>query len=181
MNAERKLLQAIRRGDLEGLKKHFQEFYQENIRIVYRALIDRYGKDFGTDDDVQEAFVRLIEDPQRLLKVDRLRDYVVAIALNIAAKRRGEETRIDALDEGEDVDPRAIELASLVSSDDLFERVYQILGRPDADIVVLHAGFSYTEKEIALSLNMGEDAVHYRYKKSIQKLRREWKDELPNH
>lgn len=176
MDVETKLKHAIKKGDEAKIKMAFQHFYDAYVRLVYRVLIDACGKDSETEDDVQESFLQLIAQMNRLPSVDRITDYWIQTAKYICLNRRKKQERT--------VEEPAEEQASLSKSipeilqgEELFERVERLLGYPDALIVILHAAYCYSEKEIALRLNISEDAVNRRYRKGIKTLERRLKDE----
>ncbi len=176
MDAEDRLKKALRNSDKEAIKDAFRRFYDENIRLVFRVLIDCFGKDDETEDDIQEAFLGLWKDPTKLKKIDHLTDYWISSAKYICGHRKKKQQRI--LQEADDSmmhpDP---EIPKMLQGKDLFEKVERWLGHPDAEIVILRAAYGSSEKEIAERLGIGEDAVCYRYRKGIKELRRRLKNE----
>ncbi|MBE6127164.1 MAG: sigma-70 family RNA polymerase sigma factor [Erysipelotrichaceae bacterium] len=171
MDIEKALKKAIRSGDKEETRRQFERFYQENVKLVYRVLIDRFGKVDGIDDDVQESFVVLMGSPEQLLAVDRLQDYLITTAKRIA-QRRIYGLKVST-EEVENIPAPELLIPSAISEADFFHRMEQSLGHPDYEIVVLRFAYGFTEKEISKRLGIGEDAVHYRCKKGMAKLRKE--------
>lgn len=170
------LKKAIKSGDSAAICREFQRLYDENVRLVYRVLMDAFGKDDETDDDVQESFLALLNDPQRLLSVDRITDYWIQSAKYICGRRK-QRQNLPMEESGAEVQSGDSSIPRLVDGKELFATVEECLGRPDADIVILRAAYDYSEREIATRLGMGEDAVHYRYKKGIKQLKRRLSDE----
>lgn len=169
MDMERALKRALRSRNAERIRSSFQSFYECNFRLVFRVLIDTYGKDDQIEDDVQESFLALLDNPSRLLSVDRIVDYWIATAKFICHRRKKKQSLIDP-EEEIPIDKKGI--PELLHEDEFFSWVEQQLGHPDADIVILHAAYDYSEKEIARRLHIGVDSVHYRYKKGIKTLKR---------
>lgn len=171
MSVDRDLKKAIQSGDAKRIKDAFESFYNKNIRLIYRVMIDNYGKDGELDDDIQESFLALLEEPAKLLSIDRIDRYWLAIAKLTRLHRIKRTARLSEIDEKEITDPRP-GIPELVQGDALFDEIQAILGHPDADIVILRAAYGYSEKEIAQRIHMGEDAVSYRYRKSLKLLKR---------
>ena len=175
MNKENLLKKAIRSGRAELIRNAFQQFYQENVRLVYRVLIDSMGKDDETDDDIQQSFLVLLQNTQNLLGLDKIVSYWIRAAKNLCANRRSESRTLAEDVEETPNNERAI--PEFLAEQELFAKAEQWLGHPDYDIVVLRTAYGYTEREIANRIGIGEDAVHYRYRKGIKLLRRRLKNE----
>lgn len=176
MNVERDLKRAIRSGDAKRIKDAFESFYNKNVRLIYRVLIDNYGKDDELDDDIQESFLVLLNDPVKLLSIDRIDRYWIGVAKITCVHRLKRASRLGEIDETEIADSRP-GIPELVQGDALSEQIIECLGHPDADIVILRVAYGYSEKEIAERLNIGEDAISYRYRKGLKLLKRRLGDE----
>lgn len=173
MNVESELRKAINSKDANRIRAAFQRLYNENVRLVYRVLIDSFGKDDGTDDDIQQAFLAMLQSTERLASVDRIVDYWIQTAKYICTHRRTYEQRSEVLEEETQSVGRTI--PELVQEDEFFAQVQGWLGHPDADIVILRAAYGYSEKEIAVRIGLSEDSVSYRYRKGIKELKRRLK------
>ena len=176
MKAEKELKRAIKSGDEERIMNAFKRLYDENVRLVYRVLIDSFGKDDETDDDVQESFLALLQNPRRLLAIDQIAEYWVISAKYICGHRREKQKRMSEVFE-EDAISKDHPIPEMVQGKELFAKIERWLGHPDSDIVVFHAAYGYSEREIAELIGMGEDAISYRYRKGIKELRKRLKDE----
>lgn len=177
MNAEKELKKAIKSGNGKRIAKAFELFYNENVRLVYRVLIDSFGKDDETDDDVQESFLGLLKEPTRLLNIDRVVDYWIQSAKYVCGHRREKQKRLDQLEEEAELSSQERGIPDLVQGKEIFGKIEAWLGHPDSDIVILKSAYDYSQKEIAERLGMGEDAVCYRYRKGIKELKRRFKNE----
>ncbi len=177
MEAEKELKNAIKSGNSAKAKRAFERLYVENARLIYRALIDSFGKDAETDDDVQESFLGLLKNPQRLLTIDSIVAYWMQSAKYIASHRREKERRLAPIDEAEEIPDSGQSIPELLQGKELFGQIETWLGHPDSTIVILWLAYGLSQKEIALKLGMSVDAVCYRYRKSIKELRRRLKDE----
>ncbi len=175
VDVEKELRIALKRADPAKVKAAFGRLYREKMGLVYRALIDAYGKDDGTDDDVQESFLVLLDNPTRLLKVDRITSYWIKSAKYICHDRRQRQSKIQPIEDEAQSHEQTI--PKLLQGKEFFAQIEEWLGQPDADIVIWRAAYGYSEKEIAERLGMGEDAISYRYRKSIKEIRRRMKHE----
>lgn len=175
MDVEKELKDAIKRRDPLRIKAAFGRLYREKVGLVYRTLIDVYGKDDDTDDDVQESFFALLDNPTRLLKVDRITSYWIKSAKYICHDRRQKQSKIQPIEDEAQSHEQTI--PKLLQGKEFFVQIEEWLGQPDADIVIWRAAYGYSEKEIAERLGMGEDAISYRYRKSIKEIRRRMEHE----
>lgn len=176
MNAEERLKKAIKNGDAQNLREAFRLFYEENVRLVYCVLIEAFGKDDDTDDDIQEAFVSLLNNPERVSDVERLREYWIQSAKYIRGHRKEKQNRV-VKDGTEEVPDETQPIPEQIFRSELFANIIEWLGHPDADIVILRGAYQLSEKEVAKRLGLGEDAVGYRYRKGLKALKRRLKDE----
>ena len=175
MDEEKALINAINAGETGRIRMAFERFYKCNARLVYRVLIDTFGKDAETDDDVQESFIVLVQKADRLSEIDHIVDYWIHCAKKICLRRKERQDRISEIDEEPQSQDRPI--PKLVQDQELFEKIEKWLGHPDSDIVILHAAYGYTEKEIAQKCHISVDAVSRRYKKSLKYLKGRISDE----
>jgi len=109
-----------------------------------------------------------------VLLIDNLGQYIVAAAVNIALSNCRKERVQDAVeycDESQSGDLTAI--SDEIDSLEVIKSIKAELGSMDFKIVMLHAGYAYSFKEIANRLSLGEDAVFYRYKKAMGHLKKE--------
>lgn len=175
MDAEKELKKAIKSGNSEKIKNAFEGFYNKNVRLVYRILIDSFGKDDETSDDVQESFVALLKDPLKLLSINRMTDYWIKTAKYIRYHRIEKQNTVEK--EVEEIESGSSSIPKLVQGKEIFAKIEEWLGHPDSDIVILKVAYEYKEKEIAARLKISEDSVSYRYRKGIKELKRRLKDE----
>ena len=175
MDAEKELKRALTSGNPDWIERAFSRYYKENVGIVYRVLIDQYGFNADTEDDVQDSFVALLRQPKRLLELNNITSYWLKSAKNICVNRRKRQSKVQELDEETPSGDKSI--PELLLGKELFAKIEEWLGHPDADIVILRTAYCYSEREIAKHLGLGEDAISYRYHKGIKEIRRRIKDE----
>lgn len=174
MEAEDRLNIALQQGKEEEIREAFGVFYCAVIRLVYWELIQKFGKDDGTDDDVQMAFLSVYQKREKLAGVKSLKRYLIQTALYIAEHRHACEARKDVPDVSEEWEARQIDVPRVCEERRAFEMVNRLLPHPDSDIVIMKAAYGYSEKEIARLLHLGEDAVAYRFRKGMAKVKKAW-------
>ncbi len=161
----------------------FAELYDACAVRVHHYLAVRLGSRPDADDVLQETFVRLARDRQKLAAVENLVAYVFATARNEATRlieRRGRERRrrtelssLALIPEGESSDQQDRETA---------ERVAALLARLDVplrEIVELKIFAALTFREISEVTGLPLGTVATRYRSALEKMRvqpaREWK------
>jgi len=172
--AETVLKEAVRYGNKRDIRQCFQALYLSYAKLIYRVVITKVGPVNHLEDDVDEAFLLLLSKPERVLLIDNLGQYIVAAAVNIALSNCRKERARDVAeycDESQSGDLTAI--PDQIDSLEVIRAIKAELGSMDFKIVMLHAGYGYSFKEIASRLSLGEDAVFYRYKKAMVRLKKE--------
>jgi RNA polymerase sigma-70 factor (ECF subfamily) len=160
----------------------FAELYDACAVRVHHYLAVRLGSRADADDVLQETFVRLARDRQKLAVVENLVAYVFAIARNEATRlierrvregRRRTELSSEAL---------SIEDRTTVQQDqENTERVAALLERLDLplrEIVELKIFAALTFREISEVTGLPLGTVATRYRSALEKMRgqpvKEW-------
>jgi RNA polymerase sigma-70 factor, ECF subfamily len=163
--------EGLARGDPAA----FAELYDACAIRVHRYLTVRLGARADADDVLQETFVRLARNRQKLFAVENLVAYVFAVARNEATRlierrnlegRRRTELSSEAL---------LLEGRSTVQKDaETDERVAALLERialPLREIVELKIFGSLTFREISEVTGLPQGTVATRYRTALQKMR----------
>jgi RNA polymerase sigma-70 factor (ECF subfamily) len=153
----------------------FAELYDACAPRVHHYLVVRLGSQADAEDVLQETFVRLARDRQKLTTVENLVAYVFATARNEASRlieRRGREGR------------RRTGLSSLStlsygkmgpqSSQEAAEQVAKLLERLDCElreIVELKIFAALTFREISEMTGLPQGTVATRYRVALEKMR----------
>ncbi len=153
----------------------FAELYDACAVRVHHYLAVRLGSRADADDVLQETFVRLARDRQKLAAVENLGAYVFAIARNEATRlieRRVREDRLRTefsslalISEGNTSDQQDRENA---------ERVAALLARLDdplREIVELKIFAALTFREISEVTGLPQGTVATRYRSALEKMR----------
>ncbi len=161
----------IRNGDINA----FSEMY-EKIKVPIFTIIFRIVKDYHLSEEImQEFFLKLFLSPPNP-SVKNIRAYVFQMARNLSidALRKKENTKSESLDDFE------------ISSDGSFERfIFDIdlenamlkLDDIEREIVSLHLNGGLTFFEISKILNLSLTSVYKKYRKGIDFLKDELKEE----
>jgi len=169
--------QRLARGDPDA----FADLFDACADRVHHYLVVRLGSRSDADDVLQETFVRLARNRQKLAEVENLVAYVFAAARNEAARmldRRARETRLSAAltaealfreassDNLRDVETAECVAASLARlSDELRE------------VVELKFYAELTFREISEVTGLPQGTVATRYRAALEKMRRQMAEE----
>jgi len=169
----------LARGD----KAAFAELYDACAVRVHHYLAVRLGSRADADDVLQETFVRLARDRQKLAAVENLVAYVFATARNEATRlieRRGREDRLRTEFSSLTL-VRDVNTADQQDRDNA-ERVAALLARlevPLREIVELKIFAALTFREISEVTGLPQGTVATRYRSALEKMRgqpaKEWK------
>jgi len=160
----------------------FAELYDACAVRVHHYLAVRLGSRADADDVLQETFVRLARDRQKLAVVENLVAYMFAIARNEATRlierrvregrRRTEFSSLALIPEGDRADQQDQENTERVAA--LLER----LDLPLREIVELKIFAAMTFREISELTGLPQGTVATRYRSALEKMRgqpvKEW-------
>jgi RNA polymerase sigma-70 factor (ECF subfamily) len=160
----------------------FAKLYDVCAPRVHHYLLARLGSQADADDVLQETFVRLARDRQKLRTVENLFAYVFATASNEAThlierraregRRRTELSSASLVLEGKTREQRDREAA---------EHVGELLERLDCqlrEVVELKIFAALTFREISEVTGLAQGTVATRYRTALEKMRgqpvKEW-------
>lgn len=180
--------------DTEAEKEDFELLYQTYKKLMHWVANDILQDKALAEDAVHEAFVRIIKNFHKIDNIlcSETKNYVVIIVRNVALSlRKDRKNRLDDnlfcsegkyCAEGQSED----ELNSILenisygfdeTTDELFKKelISKILLLPESlkEILLLYGYFGYSIKEIAISLNISEDAAYKRLQRARNKLAKE--------
>ena len=164
---DRQFYKALASGDKERINAAFKSVYDEYSRLVAFVAAKYIGDKETIKELVNDVFLRAFNHARDIS--GSLKYYLVVSAKNAAIDRSKRENRFKTVPlsyadrEGEE-DFAFSETA---------ERLKEILGEADADLVLLHAVDGYSFKELAEMKNMNPNTVLTRYHRAIKKLKRE--------
>lgn len=180
--------------DTKEEKEDFELLYQTYRKLMHWVANDILQDKALAEDAVHEAFVRIIKNFHKIDNIlcSETKNYVVIIVRNVALSLRKEKTH--NFEEspfccegkycvGEQSDDELHSILENISygfdetTDELFKKelMSKILLLPESlkEILLLYGYFGYSIKEIAISLNISEDAAYKRLQRARNKLAKE--------
>jgi len=173
MSLERDLQKAIRKGDVDGIKSVCSAIYDEYRRLLFHVSFEITGVAEEAEDASEEAFVSFFSRLEEAGNVKSIKYYLVSSARFISYKaRRRMEGEPPADEEPESLDP---DVPSSLDGIETLRRAKEIMTSEEADLVVKHLEYGLTFREISERRGVSEDSVSGKYKRAIDKLRKELK------
>jgi len=178
MDAENELKKALASGRPDRIREAFESFYNAYFRLVWKVVREEFKPNSYPwfEDAVSEAFAAVLTKIKKGEGLENPRIYLLQAARNIAKAMYDDQMAKGPSEIDEDSVPseKADEVAKALEADETLRRIRAILPPPDDEIFILKEGYELSFLEIAQRLNLGEDLVYYRYKKSLKKLRKEF-------
>lgn len=163
-------IRALQRGNTET----FAEIYREHKDAVYRYACALTGRSTEAEDLLQEAFLGLLRNVDRVSQREPLLPYLLrAVKHRHIDRLRSFSGRQRTLPEREPPDPRE-SLDEATSRNERIESVAAAIAElpePQGEVVRLrtYAGLSY--EDIAAMLSVPRDTVRSRYRAALERLR----------
>ncbi|MGA8846018.1 MAG: SigE family RNA polymerase sigma factor [Nocardioides sp.] len=135
-----------------------QELYAASYRRLLGQLIGVTGSVAEAEDVVQEAFVRGLDRPRRLLGADNPEAWLRTVAVNLARSRWRRAQRLVGLA------PRLVEEPSFVDAGDNVELLEALRSLPAAqrEVIALHHLADLTVDQVADTLGLPTGTVKAR-------------------
>ena len=158
----------VRKNDPSALDLIYDAFGSR----LYRYLLVLLGNEHISEDVLQNVFVRLAENPERLERVDNLAGYLFAMARNMALNaRRGRAGREENIEDYAGI--LAVDAVDPEIADDR-EQILGALQRlplEQREVVAMKCWQGMTFDEIALALKVSLNTAASRYRYALNKLR----------
>lgn len=155
-------------------RSKFERLYHKYRRLMYHVAYKILGNDRDAEDAVQEAFLTIAKNMQKISAVERpkTRAYIVTIteskAIDLYRKKQSHPT-------GELIEETAGLTVEYHGDDDL-ARCFAKLSARYRDLLLLRYAHGYTVKEVAKMMDMSVAAAYkleQRAKKKLEELCRE--------
>jgi RNA polymerase sigma factor (sigma-70 family) len=161
-----KLAEEIKRKKRQAVGELYSPYYH----LAYFSAYQITGQAQEAEDAASDVFAALIENPELLEDGKDVKAYLFQAAKNNAIhyvnwKRKDH----DEIEEGLTASP---EEKKYSVSDRAVAFLKSVLSEAELSVYVLHAAYSYTFKEIGLSLGLSEDAVSSLYFRAKEKIRK---------
>ena len=163
MGISKKVIQ----GFIEGRKEDISLVYSEYRNLVFFVISNYIDNIEDCNDVLSETFLKAIENKNSIKEKDSLKNYLTAIAKNesINFLKKNREIPISDSDELIPYSDNKGEALSYLEP---------LLDKKEATVMIYHAVFGYTWKEIASELNLSESTVRNIYRDAKARLRKEY-------
>lgn len=164
--------------------KNFEEIYQQTYQETLKYIISHCHNLQDVNDLIQETYVEFYKKLKRhnQIEVEGQQAFLIGIAKNIMKKyyrfHYQKQSKIVQLEEIKELDEK-IDLELQFITKENVEQIWRILEKKDvkiAKIFYLYYGLDMKIKEIAGKLNLTESAVKNYLYRTINELRRLWKE-----
>ena len=167
--------------DTPDAQRRFEEIYNDNRNIMYNCAYSVLGDTPSAEDAVQDAFLSLARNFDKLDTSDnsRIRSYLIITVRNYSFKqynkRKHEMAAEDVWLDGEDDQNIALDTENKQLRKALFEKI-KMLDKKYGDIIMLRYYCDMKEKDIADTLGISTENVKvrmHRAKSMLKKMLRE--------
>lgn len=164
-----KLMKKLANGD----KSAFDRIYVQTYKAVYYIALSVVRDKSAAEDVMQNVFLNVIRKASSYRSGD-VRAWIARIAYNEALSERRRQSRVDYVDENEN-----LSVFGSVQTDDyglLTDLARRILDDDEFAILMLVTAEGYKRREIAEILSMPVGTVTWKYNNALSKLRNVLKD-----
>ncbi len=171
MSFERRLQKAIKNYDTEKIESIFEEIYREYGKLVAYIISKYVAEKEDIEELTNDVFVTFSTVLHRI-KLDNIKYYLVVQAKNSAVnflKKNSKQYNIEYVER--------VELSSLDEDKTAFyeiiDEMKSCLTEDEINIILLHAVYDKTFREIADMYEKSINTVKSTYRRAIAKLRKE--------
>ena len=145
---------------------------KENLDGLIRFAFFRLGDMPKAEDVVQEAILRILENPPSLIKAGSLKAYLFKIVYNlcqdsIRVEQHYKKIPIESIEEQED---KTEEILDAEEAKRIFD-LLKDLPEKESEVIRMNVIDQLSFAEISRILNIPESTVKYRYKCGMKKMR----------
>ncbi|MBU5668316.1 RNA polymerase sigma factor [Peptoniphilus sp. MSJ-1] len=170
----KKIVNGIKAGD----KKSFDELYEEYYLILFRTAYLILGNKEDSEDVLQDTFVSIYTNINRLKNPSKLKSWIFTILKNTAYtkyKNRKREFPDDEISNKVDVEINSnLENEIAIKSD--LKKCLMALGPKEREVIVLYYFNEFSIREIAKIQRTFEGTVKSRLYRARKKLKKEIDD-----
>lgn len=145
---------------------------RENLDGLIRFASLRLGDMAEAEDAVQEAVLRILDNPPSLFKAGSLKAYLYRTVYNLCQDSYREGQRfarlpVDAIDEQADESEEALDAEEARRINDLLRQI----PNKEAEVIRMNVIDELSFAEISRIINLPASTVKYRYKCGMKKMR----------
>jgi len=156
----------------DGDKNALKELYDIMSNDIYKFLLMFCKDKYTAEDAVQETFISIYENAGSYRIHKNPRAWILTIAKNKAVSIIRENTRTTSLDTFENNIEDTAQPENIILDKIQADMLLSVLSEKDKKIVILHAVYGFKHHEIAKLMSLPLGTVTWRYKESIEKMRK---------
>ena len=156
-----------------GDKNALTELYNLMSKEIYIFLLMFCKDKYTAEDALQDTFLSIYENAGSYRIFSNPRAWILTIAKNKAINMTKKDSRATSIDITETDSLYTTENTENGILDKMqLDMLFSVLSEEEKKIVVLHAVYGFKHREIAKLLNTPLGTVKWRYKQSIDKMKR---------
>ena len=176
--AEKRLYEAVRSEDPSAIRDAFKDMYLSYRPLVLYVLFREFGDDGWVEDDVDDAFIYAFDHLKDIVGKGSLKRYLIKTArsITLARKKKQQNKHLLSFEEdkfGEEQTP----LAKETGFDHILQLAKSKLTNEQYKILIERICYKRKFRSLAKEMGLTEDSVRRRYKKALEIIRMELKDE----
>jgi RNA polymerase sigma-70 factor (ECF subfamily) len=156
----------------DGDKNALGELYNTMSKDIYTFLIMFCKDKYAAEDALQETFISIYEKAGNYRVYKNPKAWIFTIAKNKVISIIRKNSRTTSLDAFEDNIEDITQTENIVLDKIQADMLLSILPEEDKKIVILHSVYGFKHREIAELMDMPLGTVTWRYKQSIDKMRK---------
>lgn len=167
---ENQMLEAALHRVAEGDNSYLDYIYENYARLLFSVAVTLLGSAEAAEDAVHDTFLRLTENAAKYTPRENgsAKAWLVRICRNICIDKLREKRNSAA-----EITAAVDDFVHTVHSDMAFLEMISPLVSPDREIVILKIAFGMSHREIAAVLGLSAGNTRQRYKRAIDRLRKE--------
>ena len=147
-------------------EKAFDIIYDKYYRLVYYVAYEILNDASGSEDILQETFIRLMDNIEDYEDEGNFKNYLTRIAKNLALNELKRKKRVQLIEYDEDID------SNQANDIDIVFTIDKCLSKEEAIIVKNKVLYDYSFKEIANQLHWSIGKTQSQYYLALKKLKK---------
>lgn len=158
------ILHELNSSNEERVRSAYKSIYNQYNKLIYFICAKYLNDNDDIEDIIVDSFVALFNDRKN---ISNIKNYLFTVsknkAINLAKKKSNFELKNDEFFTN-------VTYQSNDQYSEIMEKIYQVLSKEDADIVIEHVVEGTSLSDIARRNNLSLNTLKSRYRRSIKKL-----------
>lgn len=152
----------------------FEELYNESSGAVFGLAMSILSNKQDADDVVQDTYISVYHNAKKYKGKGKAMAWIFTIARNHALQRIRENKKNSTVDLDETYNIGTDDnIEETIQKEQLVDLVLQVLNEDERQIVVMHAMSDIKHKDIARIMELPLSTVLSKYRRALQKLKKE--------